>query len=215
MIIMSVDLGKARTGIAVCDKTEFLASPYTVIFEKSPKQLLEKVSNTAKETKAELIVVGLPKNMDGSEGESAQNARAFAENLSNETGIECVMQDERGTTITAHNFLNTTNTRGKKRKNVVDEVAATIILQDYLDKRKSGSNNQNQKINPSDDFREGYSMHILKILLIIVIIYAILISCTTDYMAFDASTVSQCVLPIVMAIVNKVYFDRRKDIFVN
>ena len=56
MIIMSVDLGKARTGIAVCDKTEFLASPYTVIFEKSPKQLLEKVSNTAKETKAELIV---------------------------------------------------------------------------------------------------------------------------------------------------------------
>ena len=136
MIIMSVDLGKARTGIAVCDKTEFLASPYTVIFEKSPKQLLEKVSNTAKETKAELIVVGLPKNMDGSEGESAQNARAFAENLS----IECVMQDERGTTITAHNFLNTTNTRGKKRKNVVDEVAATIILQDYLDKRKSGLN---------------------------------------------------------------------------
>lgn len=140
MIIMSVDLGKARTGIAVCDKTEFLASPYTVIFEKSPKQLLEKVSNTAKETKAELIVVGLPKNMDGSEGESAQNARAFAENLSNETGIECVMQDERGTTITAYNFLNTTNTRGKKRKNVVDEVAATIILQDYLDKRKSGLN---------------------------------------------------------------------------
>lgn len=61
MIIMSVDLGKARTGIAVCDKTEFLASPYTVIFEKSPKQLLEKVTNTAKETKAELIVVGLPK----------------------------------------------------------------------------------------------------------------------------------------------------------
>ena len=60
---MSVDLGKARTGIAVCDKTEFLASPYTVIFEKSPKQLLEKVSNTAKETKAELIVVGLPKNI--------------------------------------------------------------------------------------------------------------------------------------------------------
>lgn len=85
-------------------------------FEKSPKQLLEKVSNTAKETKAELIVVGLPKNMDGSEGESAQNARAFAENLSNETGIECVMQDERGTTITAHNFLNTTNTRGKSVK---------------------------------------------------------------------------------------------------
>ena len=78
MIIMSVDLGKARTGIAVCDKTEFLASLYTVIFEKSPKQSLEKVSNTAKETKAELIVVGLPKNMDGSECESAHNSRAVA-----------------------------------------------------------------------------------------------------------------------------------------
>lgn len=135
MIIMSVDLGKARTGIAVCDKTEFLASPYKVIYEKSPLKLPEKVAEAAKETKAELIVVGLPKNMDGTEGESAQNARAFAKKMTEITGIETVMQDERGTTITAHNFLNNTNTRGKKRKNVVDEVAATIILQNYLDKR--------------------------------------------------------------------------------
>ena len=81
MIIMSVDLGKARTGIAVCDKSEFLASPYTVIFEKSPKRLKEKVAQAAKDTGAELIVVGLPKNMDGTEGESAHNARAFAEEL--------------------------------------------------------------------------------------------------------------------------------------
>ena len=138
MIIMSVDLGKARTGIAVCDKTEFLASPYKVIFEKSPKELPNKVAQAAKDVKAELIVVGMTKNMDGSEGESAQNARAFAETLSELTGIETVMQDERGTTVTAHSFLNTTNTRGKKRKNVVDEVAATIILQDYLDSRKNG-----------------------------------------------------------------------------
>ena len=137
MVIMSVDLGKSRTGIAVCDKTEFLASPYTVIFEKSPNQLPEKVAQAAKEVKAELIVVRLPKNMDGSEGESAQNARDFAKKIQDLTGLETVMQDERGTTITAHNFLNTTNTRGKKRKNVVDEVAATIILQDFLDKRKN------------------------------------------------------------------------------
>ena len=74
--------------------------------------------------------------MDGSEGESARNARAFAQTLKELTGLETVMQDERGTTVTAHNFLNSTNTRGKKRKNVVDEVAATIILQDYLDSRK-------------------------------------------------------------------------------
>ena len=137
MIIMSVDLGKARTGIAVCDKTEFLASPYTVIFEKSPNKLPEKVAQAAKECQAELIVVGLPKNMDGSEGDSAKNAREFAQKITEMTGIESVMQDERGTTITAHNFLNTTNTRGKKRKNVVDEVAATIILQDFLDSRRS------------------------------------------------------------------------------
>ncbi len=137
MIIMSVDLGKARTGLALCDKTEFLASPYKVIFEKSPNKLPEKVAEAAKEAKAELIVVGLPKNMDGSEGESAQNARAFAQKLTELTGLETVMQDERGTTITAHGFLNDTNTRGKKRKNVVDEVAATIILQNYLDKRKN------------------------------------------------------------------------------
>ena len=137
MIIMSVDLGKARTGLALCDKTEFLASPYKVIFEKSPKKLPEKVAEAAKEANAELIVVGLPKNMDGSEGESAQNARAFAEEIGKLTGLETVMQDERGTTVTAHSFLNDTNTRGKKRKNVVDEVAATIILQDYLDFRKN------------------------------------------------------------------------------
>lgn len=136
MIIMSIDLGKARTGIAVCDKTEFLASPYTVIFEKSPKMLEKKLCQAVKDTKAELVVVGLPKNMDGTEGESAENARNFAKRIEKITGVKTVMQDERGTTITAHNFLNATNTRGKKRKNIVDEVAAVIILQDFLDSRK-------------------------------------------------------------------------------
>lgn len=98
------------------------------------------MKETVVNLKAEIVVVGLPKNMDGSEGESAQNARAFAERLHNETGLQVDLQDERGTTITAHNFLNDTNTRGKKRKNVVDEVAATIILQNYLDKRKNSKN---------------------------------------------------------------------------
>ena len=135
MIIMSVDLGKARTGIAVCDKTEFLASPYTVIFEKSPKQLLEKVTNTAKETKAELIVVGLPKNMDGSEGFRAEACKEFAKLLSEKTGLSVDFQDERLTTVSAHNILNATDTRGKKRKAVVDAVSAVLILEDYLRKQ--------------------------------------------------------------------------------
>ena len=133
MIILSVDLGKARTGLAVSDITECLASPLAQIHEKNPTALLDKVSNVALARGAELIVVGLPKNMDGTEGESAKYARDFAKKLKEKTGIIVRMQDERGTTITAHNYLNATNTRGKKRKNVVDSVAATIILQNYLD----------------------------------------------------------------------------------
>ena len=110
-----------------------------MIFEKSPKKLPEQVAQAASEAKAELIVVGLPKNMDGTEGESARNARAFAETLHALTGLPVELQDERGTTITAHSFLNDTNTRGKKRKNVVDEVAATSIRQNFRDKRKNAA----------------------------------------------------------------------------
>ena len=136
MIILAVDLGKARTGLAICDKMEMLASPLAQISEKNPDVLLDKVSNVALAHEAELIVVGLPKNMDGTEGDSAKDAREFAHNLMEKTGIIVRMQDERGTTITAHNYLNATNTRGKKRKNVVDSVAATIILQNYLDSNR-------------------------------------------------------------------------------
>ncbi len=135
MIILAVDLGKARTGLAICDKTEMLASPLAQISEKDTEVLIDKISSIAQAREVELIVVGLPKNMDGSEGESAQNAREFAKNLSEKSGLVVKMQDERGTTITAHNYLNATNTRGKKRKNVVDSVAATIILQSFLDSR--------------------------------------------------------------------------------
>ena len=130
MLIMAVDLGKARTGIAACDNG-FLAYPVTVISEKRKEVLLEKVSEEVK--KADLIVVGLPKNMDGTEGESAQNARAFADLLTEKTGVKTIMVDERSTTVMAHGFLNDTNTRGKKRKVVVDSVAAVVILHSYID----------------------------------------------------------------------------------
>ncbi len=140
MIIMSVDLGKARTGIAKCDKSEMIASPVTVISEHNREKLADEISKLALEIKPELIVVGLPKNMDGSMGESAQNALSFAELLKEKTGVPTEMQDERGTTVTAHNYLNVTNTRGKKRKAVVDAVAAVIILEDYLRKRKNKLN---------------------------------------------------------------------------
>ena len=91
MIILAVDLGKARTGIAICDKTELLASPLEQISEKDTEVLLDKISTIALERKAELIVVGLPKNMDGSEGESAQNARDFAQKLREKSGIDVKM----------------------------------------------------------------------------------------------------------------------------
>lgn len=137
MVILGVDLGKARTGIAVCDKSELLASPVEVVNEHNRERLLERVAQLAKDRRAEQIVVGLPRNMDGSEGESAQNARAFGAELTEKTGLPVDFSDERGTTITAHGFLNETNTRGKRRKATVDAVAATIILQDYLDYRRN------------------------------------------------------------------------------
>ncbi len=140
MVILAVDLGKARTGLAVCDKSGILASPAGVITEYNPEKLLEKVAEQARAYKAELLVMGLPRNMDGSEGESAQNARQFGAALSEKTGLPVEFQDERGTTITAHNYLNATNTRGKKRKAVVDAVAAVVILQNYLDRAVPGSN---------------------------------------------------------------------------
>lgn len=137
MVILSVDFGRAHTGIAVCDKSEFLASPVTVIQEKYVPVLVDKVAALAAEKKAERIVVGLPVNMNGTEGESAQNARRFADDLHTASGIPVDMLDERCTTMEAHQFLNATNTRGKKRKAVVDAVSAVIILENYLAKRKS------------------------------------------------------------------------------
>ncbi|MDP4120216.1 MAG: Holliday junction resolvase RuvX [Bacillota bacterium] len=137
MIILAVDLGLARTGLSVCDKGEFLASPLCVIEERNQQKLLEKVLDEVKNSKAEEIVLGLPRNMDGSEGQSAENARAFGEKLQTLSGISVILRDERLTTTSAHNYLNNTDIRGKKRKAVVDAVAATIILQDYLDFKKT------------------------------------------------------------------------------
>ena len=136
MKAMSVDLGHVRTGIAVSDSMGMLASSLCVIEERDDERLVEKISQIAKEQKAQIIVVGLPKNMDGSEGESAQRARQIASQITEKSSIPTHMQDERGTTITAHAYLSSSEVYGKKRKTKVDAVAASIILQDYLDSRK-------------------------------------------------------------------------------
>jgi len=137
MIIMSVDLGKARTGIAVSDRIESFAFPNCVITEYNEEKLVTKVAEKAKELGAELIVAGLPKNMDGSEGFRAEECRAAAEKIATASGIEVVMWDERCTTVSAHTVLNMNDTRGKKRKQTVDAVAAVMILEDYLAFRKN------------------------------------------------------------------------------
>lgn len=137
MKIMSVDLGDARTGIAICDKTEFLASPLGTIYEKEPLKILQKVAIAAVEYGAQQIVVGLPLNMDGSSGERAKKAEEFANRLKQLVSVPIVTWDERQSTMAAAQHLNATNTRGKKRKEVIDQVAAVVILEGYLAYRKN------------------------------------------------------------------------------
>ena len=137
MIIMSVDYGDVRTGVAISDRLETYAFPVEVINETYQPKVISKISFIISQKKPDLIVVGYPKNMDASEGSRAQKCKEFARELEASSGIECVLWDERLTTVSAHNYLNVTNTRGKKRKEVVDAVAATIILQDYLDYRRN------------------------------------------------------------------------------
>lgn len=144
MIIMSVDFGDSRTGIAVCGKSELIASPVTVIQEKDFDKCIEKTAALAKEQRAEEIVVGYPKNMNGTIGERCEKCTLFAEKLESLTGIPTKLWDERCTTVSAHNFLNETNTRGKKRKAVIDAVAAVIILESYLAFRRNSKYQPNQ-----------------------------------------------------------------------
>lgn len=137
MVILSVDYGDARTGIAVCDKLEFLASPVCVINESYMPKVVKRISELASEKKAELIVVGKPKNMDGSEGFRANKCKELADSLKEAVEIPVTMWDERLTTVSAHKALNVTNTRGKDRKAVIDAVSAVMILEDYLKYRKN------------------------------------------------------------------------------
>ncbi len=135
MVIMSVDYGDVRTGIAVCDKLEMLASPVTVITQSYAPKVIAEIEKLISQYKPELIVVGLPKNMDGTSGERAEKCKEFADTLSAQTGIKAVMWDERLTTVSAHKALNVTNVRGKKRKEVVDAVSAVMILESFLASR--------------------------------------------------------------------------------
>lgn len=136
MVILSVDYGDKRTGIAICDKFEMLASPVCVLTEWNAETLADKIIDIATEKKAEQIVIGLPKNMDGSKGFRAEACEELGDIIKGKCNIPVAFWDERLTTVSAHRILNDNNVRGKKRKNVVDAVAAEIILQNYIDSRK-------------------------------------------------------------------------------
>jgi len=132
MRVMAVDFGDARTGVAVSDPTATLAGEAFTLFETDAERLALRLSELAAQKGAARIVLGNPKNMDGSEGPRAQKSAALAERLRALSGLEVILWDERRTTVDAHRILNETNTRGKKRKNTVDAVAATLILEGYL-----------------------------------------------------------------------------------
>lgn len=137
MIIVGIDFGDARTGIAVCDKYEMMASEAGCIAADSYKKALELVGERVKELRAELIVVGNPVNMDGTSGWRSDKCKAFARELSEATGIPAEMYDERLTTVSAHKILSENNVRGKKRKATVDTLSARLILEDYMTLRKN------------------------------------------------------------------------------
>ena len=137
MKIMAVDFGEARTGLACCDKTEYLASPVGVITEKNFSRVVAMTAAAITEYAAEMVVVGHPINMNGTLGERAQRCADFAKALEAAVTVPVVLWDERGSTKTATHYMNETDTRGKKRKQTIDSAAAAIILQSFLDYRKN------------------------------------------------------------------------------
>lgn len=134
-IIMGVDYGDARTGLAL--NAGSFAFGAGCVRAEGMRRTAEEVAAAAAEKSAELIVVGNPINMNGTEGPRSEKCRAFAKMLGELSGIPVELYDERLTTVSAHNIMSELNVRGKKRKDNVDALSATIILQDYIDRHKN------------------------------------------------------------------------------
>lgn len=133
---MGVDYGDARTGLAVSDLSGTLAQGIGTVKAAGMRKTAEAVAEAVKKNNVFEIVLGLPINMNGTEGPRAEKARAFGEMLGEITGVPVILFDERLTTSAAHQIMNLTDTKGSKRKGKVDTLSAEIILQDYLDSRK-------------------------------------------------------------------------------
>jgi len=130
--IMGIDYGDARTGVAISDLLCSIVGTTYVVPSRVREKAVADIVRLARDNDVGTIVVGLPKNMDGTEGPRAALCREFAEDLRQATGLEIAMWDERRTTVEAHNILSEHNYHGKKRKNTVDAVAAALILEGYL-----------------------------------------------------------------------------------
>lgn len=130
--IMGIDYGDARTGVAISDLLCSIVGTTHVVPSRVREKAVADIVRLARDNDVGTIVVGLPKNMDGTEGSRAALCREFAEVLREATGLEIAMWDERRTTVEAHNILSEHNYHGKKRKNTVDAVAASLILEGYL-----------------------------------------------------------------------------------
>ena len=132
MKTMAIDYGDARTGVAISDLTGSIVGTTTVIHSWNPDKTIEALCKLISDNGVGELVMGFPRNMDGSEGPRAQLYREFSEKLSQASGMEVRLWDERRTTIEAHQILSASNYHGKKRKNTVDAVAASLILEGYL-----------------------------------------------------------------------------------
>ena len=136
MRMLGVDYGDARIGLSVCDELEILASPLCTVKSESMRKNIDKIASVAKEENVGLIVVGLPLNMDGSEGERASKSRSFGKVLEKVSGIRVEYFDERLTSVEAEEIMDRTGVKQSKRKNIVDRIAAQLILQSYMDANK-------------------------------------------------------------------------------
>ena len=132
MKVLAIDYGDARTGIAISDYTGLLVGTTDVIHSRKPDVTAREIARLAREHGAQRLVMGFPRNMDGTEGPRAALYRAFAAQVEAATGMPVVLWDERRTTVEAHQILSDCNYHGKKRKNTVDAVAASLILEGYL-----------------------------------------------------------------------------------
>lgn len=137
MRVMAIDYGDARTGVAISDPTGLLAGFTTVLRSRRGADLPDRIARLAREHGVEELVVGLPRNMDGTEGPRAALCREFAARLGQATGLTPVLWDERRTTIEAHDILHTGGKRMKAHKKTVDAVAASLILEGYLARKRT------------------------------------------------------------------------------